>query len=59
MSIAISKMPSQVSGSQDQSMQDAPNGNEVTGNTASPEPVLEFGEQRIRVVSLPYTFGGT
>lgn len=40
-------------------MQDAPNGNEATGNTASPEPVLEFGEQRIRVVSLPYTFGGT
>lgn len=34
-------------------MQDPPDGNGVTGNTSSPEPVLEFGEQRIRVVSLP------
>ena len=37
-------------------MQDASKGNEATANTATPEPVLEFGEQRIRVVSLPQTF---
>ena len=34
-------------------MQDAPNDNDATANTTTPEPVLEFGEQRIRVVSPP------
>lgn len=54
-------MPSKASDSQDQPMQDVSNNNEVTGNknTTSPEPVLEFGEQRIRIVRLFSNFRET
>lgn len=45
-------MPSQVPSSQDQPMPDASNDN--GGTTAPPEPVLELGERRIRIVSSPF-----
>lgn len=44
-------MPSQVSTSQDQAMADA----ESEENAVDPEPVIDMGEQRIRVVRNPYS----